>query len=398
MKSDVGVQIRFDYGLSDLLPSSVSPVTFRGSCFLSLGRTFKGPAQETLHTPPHAGNGIHPSLTKHTIYQSYTTTKDNNSQGYTSCAPARPTQGLGSLILQPNTPTGTGPSLRPATPNHNPHNAASPPPPPAGLRTPSRQPDHTPPLPSPNHPGGPPPYLIPQPTTPTKMPQPPTTLPSPRTILNALLSRIATIPLPPAPPSSSSGPSNPLSLTPPSHRHLIITLHVLFPTLMLPALDLLDRRLVARVILDDGLSYRPRHHPDATHGGGKEAEFYLVSSSVAPAPPRRQGEDGIAAQAVQAVGRFYIVRVGTWHCTCAGFAFAMAGGRREEEGRDDDAGEGMEEGVGFGGVSVDGPGEGTPVCKHLLACLLAERWEGMRGYVRERRVGREEMGGLVADI
>lgn len=101
---------------------------------------------------------------------------------------------------------------------------------------------------------------------------------------------------------------------------------------------------------------------------------------------------------VQAAGRFYIVRVGTWHCTCAGFAFAMAGGRREEEGRDDDAGEGMEEGVGFGGVSVDGPGEGTPVCKHLLACLLAARWEGMRGYVRERRVGREEMGGLVADI
>lgn len=229
----------------------------------------------------------------------------------------------------------------------------------------------------------------------TKMPPPTTTLPPPRTILNALLSRIATIPLPPA------ASTNPLSLTPPSHRHLIITLHVLFPTLMLPALDLLDRRLIVRISLDDSLSYRPRHPPHTRHQGQdiakKEAEFYLASSSVSPPPPRRQGD----GEAVPAPGRFYVVRVGTWHCTCAGFAFAMAGGRRdEEEGRvGGDAGEGMEEdGFGFGGVSVDGPGEGTPVCKHLLACLLAERWEGVRGYVRERRVGREEMGGLVADI
>lgn len=34
-----------------------SPVmTFRGSCFPSLSRTFKGPAQETLQVPPHASN------------------------------------------------------------------------------------------------------------------------------------------------------------------------------------------------------------------------------------------------------------------------------------------------------------------------------------------------------
>ncbi|KAF7940341.1 uncharacterized protein EAE98_000468 [Botrytis deweyae] len=38
----------------------------------------------------------------------------------------------------------------------------------------------------------------------------------------------------------------------------------------------------------------------------------------------------------------------------------------------------------------------VPICKHLLACLLMERWGDVLGmYVRERVVGREEMGGLV---
>jgi hypothetical protein len=48
----------------------------------------------------------------------------------------------------------------------------------------------------------------------------------------------------------------------------------------------------------------------------------------------------------------------------------------------------------FGGSSFDGrEGEGVPVCKHLVACLLGERWDLLGGYVREREVSREEMGG-----
>ncbi|KAK1830740.1 ubiquitin carboxyl-terminal hydrolase family protein [Podospora conica] len=221
------------------------------------------------------------------------------------------------------------------------------------------------------------------------MPPAPTAapLPAPRTVLNALLDRITTIPLP-LPPPSNSQPTNPLSLTPPSHRHLLTTLHVLFPTLLLPALDLLDRRLVARVTLDDALSYRPS-------GQQTPPTFHLISSSIAP-HPRRRGQDGDAAPPV---GRFYVVRLGTWHCTCAGFALALAV-RRRGDGKRGDARKRAEGGqVGFGGTGVEGVDEGTPVCKHLLACLLAERWRGvLGGYVRERRVGREEMGGLVAGI
>ena len=41
---------------------------------------------------------------------------------------------------------------------------------------------------------------------------------------------------------------------------------------------------------------------------------------------------------------------------------------------------------------------GVPCCKHLLACLLAERWHAALGsYVMGRRVGKEEMAGIIAD-
>ncbi|KAJ8071046.1 hypothetical protein OCU04_001392 [Sclerotinia nivalis] len=41
------------------------------------------------------------------------------------------------------------------------------------------------------------------------------------------------------------------------------------------------------------------------------------------------------------------------------------------------------------------PDSQIPICKHILACLLAERWGDVLGmYVRERVVGREEMAGL----
>lgn len=53
----------------------------------------------------------------------------------------------------------------------------------------------------------------------------------------------------------------------------------------------------------------------------------------------------------------------------------------------------------FGGMSRDGvDGGGVPCCKHLLACVLAERWEGwLGGFVKERKVGTEEMAGLNCD-
>jgi len=51
-------------------------------------------------------------------------------------------------------------------------------------------------------------------------------------------------------------------------------------------------------------------------------------------------------------------------------------------------------------LSLDGRGRegGVPVCKHLLACLLGERWGDVLGsYVKEKEVSREEMAGYGAE-
>lgn len=53
----------------------------------------------------------------------------------------------------------------------------------------------------------------------------------------------------------------------------------------------------------------------------------------------------------------------------------------------------------FGGRCQDGKESGAvPICKHLLACVLAERWEDvLGGLVRERAMEREGMAGLGAE-
>jgi len=247
-------------------------------------------------------------------------------------------------------------------------------------------------------------------------------LPAPRAVLTSLLDAIIRIPLQPFPQTDTTtttaqqlplkkedgtekktSPPQPNALTrvPPSHRHLLITLHVLFPSLLLPALDLLDRGLVARLILET---------PTPTNSTEAPASFYLVHSAQATSAGtsrRRQRSDGSGSK-----GKAYIVRLPAWNCTCAAFAFAafpaaesggwgVTGG--EGMGVDVDVGPGETvAGLSFGGFTFDdsdGMGEGVPVCKHILACLLAERWSGpLGGYVVERRVGREEMAGIVADV
>jgi len=88
-----------------------------------------------------------------------------------------------------------------------------------------------------------------------------------------------------------------------------------------------------------------------------------------------------------------------WNCSCAAFAFSafpsfgtwktgdVAGDVAEDRDREE---------WEYGGESREGGG-GVPVCKHLLACLLAERWGSVLGaFIGERVVEREEMAGLSA--
>ena len=121
----------------------------------------------------------------------------------------------------------------------------------------------------------------------------------------------------------------------------------------------------------------------------------------------------------------YEVRTRGWSCSCAAFAFAAFGGAGSvrgggvygdrdgwgggDEGDEGDDEEGMllglDEGRGgderleggeewrWGGLMLEGD---VPLCKHLLACVLAERWTVAGAMVEEREVGREEMAGWAA--
>ncbi|KAK5658602.1 hypothetical protein OQA88_1995 [Cercophora sp. LCS_1] len=204
-------------------------------------------------------------------------------------------------------------------------------------------------------------------------------LPPPLKILNTLLTTITTIPLSP----QTTPAQNTLARIPLSHRHLIITLHVLFPSILLPALDLLDRNLVAHLTVH-------------VEGEEEQPEIYHVHSAQTPSKRHRQRSSSSSSSGN---GKAYIVRLGAWNCTCAGFAFSVYGmGDCQVDNRLDGVGGDERErqrGL-FGGLST--VGEGVPICKHLLACLLAAGWDALGGYVVEGRVTREEMAGIVADI
>lgn len=263
------------------------------------------------------------------------------------------------------------------------------------------------------------------------------TLPAPRALLTSLINTLTSLPIPPRDPQPArlgstrpppQDPSNPLALLPPSSRTLITTLHVIYPSLLLPALDLLDRGLVTRVLVLDTTPIRPP--PSSAHSfsssGTDEAEqarrdaragtFHLVRSAQ---QPTRRGRRPALDDAGS--GPTYVVCTQAWSCDCAAFAFGAfpAGEDRAATGYQirpaDDYSRGPSSlldaetqslggahGWEFGGLSLDGRQEGggtPPCCKHLLACVLAERWGGALGdYVQERKVGREEAAGLIGSL
>ncbi|KZL80322.1 ubiquitin carboxyl-terminal hydrolase family protein [Colletotrichum incanum] len=289
-------------------------------------------------------------------------------------------------------------------------------------------------------------------------PSPSTRLPTPRAVITNLINSLTSAPLPlPSSTTTTAGGAgvaqNPLKSLPQFHRPLLVTLHVLFPSLVLPALDLLDRNLVIRVVPEsaspsgggregndpaDPAPALHHHSPEHAHHAASAADgqgssphfpyqtpphlkkvprpspaaFHLVRS-VASTMTRRSHAVATSASA----STTYLVRLDAWNCTCANFAFdafpAAAGAADtataqedfEDEIMDADAAEdsdweGEVGGWQFGGLSLNGiESGGVPCCKHLLACLLSEQWGDALGkYVTERTVSREEMAGLVAEV
>ena len=198
----------------------------------------------------------------------------------------------------------------------------------------------------------------------------------------------------------------------------------------MPALDLLDRRLVTRLVHAPSSG----QHAEAVGGAGdgtgsvlqaasgegnkelgKRIVYYVKSSAQRDGRSRHGSRGNVGATS-------YEVRTKGWSCSCAAFAFAAFNahgeGRKgfgcedyDDYSLHDDAVHEDEvllhpeeegDGVGrreetedwqWGGLMVE---EDVPLCKHLLACVLAEHWGVAGGMIEERKVGREEMAGWAA--
>ena len=192
----------------------------------------------------------------------------------------------------------------------------------------------------------------------------------------------------------------------------LLTLHALFPTTLLPALDLLDRRLITRFTLQDGPQEQVASRGDRR---SRSAVYYVKSNAHRDGRSRysRGGDVGVNS---------YEVRTKAWNCTCAAFAFSAFNDpgsspiyeqddQFKDNGRHDaladeeddemlDVPEPQEDASTetrdwqWGGLMLEE--ENVPLCKHLLACVLVEQWDVACGMVEEQEVRKEDMAGWAA--
>lgn len=220
----------------------------------------------------------------------------------------------------------------------------------------------------------------------------PNALPSTRRLLTALITTLATST------QHEDGSSNPLSDASPNTKSALLTLHTLFPNDLLPALDLLDRGLVTRFVLAPASAETSEQatHTEVTEAGNeppaerKQTIAYYVRTAQKPSSRSR------ALQTTTS----YEVHLTAWSCSCPAFAFAAfpANSPSDEtvEGvatGDDDEERCGKTGWRFGGLTR---GNDVPACKHLLACVIAEKCAGFERLVEEREVGVEEVAGWAA--
>lgn len=268
------------------------------------------------------------------------------------------------------------------------------------------------------------------------MPKPP----APLSILNDVFTQLASLQALPLTPK-----------LPDTARPYLLTLHVLFPHLLLPALDLLDRGLVTRLILDTQ-SHSSSDAAPESHGRETDASedregavrvvvgYDVTSASSVHSSNRfasrrseeRYGDDEDGSGGGVIAGRTYQVTLDGWHCSCPAFAFAAFGNgnsttttivtpqndqvrasmNESEHDQDDQSHEMRPQhrnlGLCFGGLTCiprSRSKEKTlpPVCKHLLAVMLGE-WCGSifqdqsnaaRG-MRERIMTLDEVAGWAA--
>ncbi|KAL7959026.1 hypothetical protein V8C34DRAFT_281273 [Trichoderma compactum] len=202
-------------------------------------------------------------------------------------------------------------------------------------------------------------------------------------------------------------------------RRQLLTLHVIFPNLLLPALDLLDRGLVTRLLVADELPKAPEAasspaaavSPDGIHRhGGNGNTEELSAGHIPDSLQATDHRDHICMYTVQSAvftasrrkrhtpqtTKVYAVHLDAWSCSCGGFALD-AYSHYDVTNRNGKLQNSPQPGL-FGNLALDRLTslEDFPCCKHLLACLLAEKWgKAPGGHIQDRYTTKEELAGII---
>ena len=169
-----------------------------------------------------------------------------------------------------------------------------------------------------------------------------------------------------------------------SHRvqGVLLLLHFLFPHELLPALDLLDRKLVVRLVCspsDDAESSefsRQGKKSSDTVSSNLQQPFYVQSASAVTQKPSK------SSKYRRAHSRFevhYEVRLDSWNCTCPAFVYSTLVHMPSYDAHSTPSSDSSQAATScpteiqdweMGGSLTSGSCSGIPMCKHILATSI----------------------------
>ncbi|KAJ5888851.1 hypothetical protein N7495_008892 [Penicillium taxi] len=174
-------------------------------------------------------------------------------------------------------------------------------------------------------------------------------------------------------------------------KPIMLTLHCIFPNDFLPAMDILDRKLVQRMVRSDRAPISHNINTEQKCSNGIPEDIIFVRSASATAAPTQEPDKG------------YEVRLQAWNCTCPTFALSAFRDlvRLEMNYSPETMSYGQDEPglYPFGGsLTCTTDKRVPPACKHILACVLFVRCPGLFGGGGDgiRHVSMEELAGWCA--
>ncbi|KAF7678857.1 hypothetical protein GT037_002605 [Alternaria burnsii] len=278
------------------------------------------------------------------------------------------------------------------------------------------------------------------------MASPSPVLPTSRTFITRLFDSLSTLPSDQGAATNDHAKTNinPLNNLSDATRKHLLSFQVVFPTEFVPALDLLDRRLVTRFHIRN--EEQMAELKTVVDAGDQQQDVHMMQDTTVEMTDKDKTNDlnnnnnntiyYVRSAQQQRSSRFatsydtttyYQVRLRAWNCSCPAFAFSAfpattvttrhaeneetaaavhtplhnnptthqeLDNSKDSNNSDDDNADNK---WIFGGISLVGKETMPPVCKHLLACVFVERCKGLfGGFVEDREVSVEEAAGWAA--